>query len=325
MIEPTELRFVSRFTLTAAVRPWSFRYSLWKPSHFDSGLEVHSVTTTWRSMRLDDVRCGLRMSSVGEDGLQVSVYADERWSGDMRPTLIDRLRWSYGLDDDIRPFLSMARRNPALRLATTRLRGMRLSCPESIFEIAILSLLLQNTTIARTTQMMRNLLSHHGSIVKFDRVTLPIFFSPSEIAGVTESSLREHDRLGYRAKYLPRFARFFGAEQNCEIARTVDLTERLLDVKGVGPYTAGIIASHAQRSTHAVGLDVWNTRLIGRAVLSTEDASQGEVRSWLDEHFPGYAGLAALYLVEAAYLDSPVVPLVAEGAVDNGLKRKPAR
>ncbi|MGH3869989.1 MAG: hypothetical protein ACRDSR_00490 [Pseudonocardiaceae bacterium] len=38
----------------------------------------------------------------------------------------------------------------------------------TLFEIAIISLLLQNATVARTTQMMTNLLDHYGRVVTFD-------------------------------------------------------------------------------------------------------------------------------------------------------------
>jgi hypothetical protein len=34
-------------------KPYNFRYTLWKPSHFYTGLEVHSSECSWRIIRFD--------------------------------------------------------------------------------------------------------------------------------------------------------------------------------------------------------------------------------------------------------------------------------
>ncbi|MGW3041638.1 hypothetical protein ACWC9T_16740 [Kitasatospora sp. NPDC001159] len=82
------------------------------------------------------------------------------------------------------------------------------------------------------------------------------------------------------------------------------------EIKGVGPYTAGIIASRASRNPSAVGLDVWNTKLLARRLLHKDNATQEEVHHHLSELFPGHQGTAALYLVEHEYLATPVAPLL---------------
>ncbi|WP_191876482.1 hypothetical protein [Streptomyces filipinensis] len=102
---------------------------------------------------------------------------------------------------------------------------MRQSCPEEHFEIAVVALLLQNTTIARTTQMTSNLLTHHGQLVNFGSITLRAWFTPAELAHVSAETLRQQDRLGYRAKTLPHFADLLRDHSAEELQATDELVE----------------------------------------------------------------------------------------------------
>lgn len=291
-------------------KPFHFRCTFWKPSHFPTELEMHTEALSWRTFRFGKAVCGCRFE-VDSDELMVTIFSNDRLSDEMRRRLVTRINTSYGLTEDISGFLSLARKIPALRSATQNLAGMRMSCPESIFEIAVISLLLQNTTVQRSSQMMRNLLDFYGKVVNFDGVTLRCFFAPEDLLDVTEEALREKCRLGYRAKYLPAFAKFFSEVDDDELralGRDTVLS-RLQSIKGVGPYTANIVASHALRDKGVVALDVWNTKIAGVAFLGREDASAEEVSVELHRILPGLAGLALLYLIEYKYYKNPVAPL----------------
>lgn len=222
-------------------QPFNFRYTLWKPSHFATGLERHSLDTSWRTFRVGELLTGVVLTMDEDDAVRAEVYADGTWQTADRDRLAARLIHSYGLDEDIAAFVTAAEQVPPMREPLAALAGMRQSCPENLFEIAIISLLLQNATVARTTQMMTNLLDHYGRVVEFDGVTLKAFFTPEEIAGIAEATFRERDRLGYRAKYIGRFAEFFTAHDPdvADHADKADLMAEFQTIKGVGPYTAG--------------------------------------------------------------------------------------
>src|SRR5215470_11767216 len=234
-----ELRSLAHVdTLRLPVKqPFNFRYTLWKPSHFATGLERHSQETSWRTFRVGGLRCGVMMTMDGPDRLRAEVYADGSWQAAGRDRLAARLGHSYGLAEDTSAFIVQAEQVPAMREPIDALAGMRQSCPENLFEIAIISLLLQNATVARTTQMMTNLLDHYGHMVEFDGVRLKAFFTPEEIADVDEATFRERDRLGYRAKYIGRFAEFFTTHDPDMVdhADKAELMRAFQTIKGVGP------------------------------------------------------------------------------------------
>lgn len=313
MTEPIALEAVDSLKLFPS-SPFDFRHTLWKPSHFSTGLEQHSPTKSWRTFRIGDQLCGAVMTMTPAGALQLDIHSGPSWKAEHSAQLARRITHSYGLDEDLAEFVKLASKSDAMNHALELFCGMRQSCPENLFEIAIISLLLQNATIARTTQMMNNLLTHYGKVVSFDGVTLRAFFTPKEIVSVTEEQLREVDRLGYRAKYIGRFAEFF-IEHDPDLVETTDkasLMTKFQTIKGVGPYTAAVIASHAVRDHSAIGLDVWNRKILARKLLDEEvaEAEAEVVRAEMARQFPGWEGLVGLYLVEEEYVENPVAALV---------------
>jgi 3-methyladenine DNA glycosylase/8-oxoguanine DNA glycosylase len=304
-----ELRFDTELTLSYK-EPFNFRYTFWKPSHFHTDLEYHSECHSWRTFNVAGILCGVRFEHRKQH-IDARVFSNAPLQNDLLNKLQARLIHSYGLEEDLGAFNKLAQRVRGIDEPLQRLFGMRMSCPENVFEIAIISLLLQNTTVARSTQMMRSILQRYGSSVCFDGVLLNCFFSAERILGIPEIELREHCRLGYRAKYFPAFAKYFyDHDPDLLLALPYDQAmKKLQSIKGVGPYTSGIICSHALRRTDAVGLDSWNRKIAAKALLGVEDASSTEVLSRLHELFPGYEGTALMYFVENEFIDQPVVPL----------------
>ncbi|MGW1528420.1 hypothetical protein [Streptomyces sp. NPDC002159] len=188
--------------------PFNALHTFWKPSHYATGLEAHTESCSWRTFRVGDLVVGVRLHA--EDRTVIAdIYSDGDFKPADREELTHRLISSYGFAEDQAAFAELASRVTAMREALAALGGMRQSCPEDHFEIAVIALLLQNVTIRRTTQMTRNLLVHYGRLVHFDGITLRAWFTPDEIAHVPPETLKERDPLGFRAKSLPHYAAYF--------------------------------------------------------------------------------------------------------------------
>ena len=56
-------------------KPFNFRYTVWKPSHFATGLEQHSKDMSWRTFRVGELLCGVVLQMEGDDTLRAEVYA----------------------------------------------------------------------------------------------------------------------------------------------------------------------------------------------------------------------------------------------------------
>lgn len=296
-------------------RPFNFRYTFWKPSHFNTGLEFHTSSTSWRTLVCDGGgQVGLRFDWDGMRVL-VKVFGRRRLSSGQVSSLKERITRSYGLEEDISEFLSLASACPATARAVRAMRGMRMSCPESLFEIAVLAVLLQNTTIARTEQMLRLLLARFGTIVRFDGVELKCFFSPRKLAGASEDELRNSCRVGYRAPTISAIAKHFAAGRDKwpsskwqSPTAEVQLRSELVEIRGIGPFTANVIASHALRRMDEPALDVWSTRIVG-ARYGMPEVNREAVQAQLRADYPAFEALALLYMIEDDYRKTPLVPL----------------
>jgi hypothetical protein len=59
-----------------------------------------------------------------------------------------------------------------------------------------------------------------------------------------------------------------------------------------------------------VGTAIWNRRLLAKRFLDVDDAEAEVVMAETTRLFPGYEGLAGLYVIEDAYRERAVVELV---------------
>ena len=294
--------------------PFNFRLSLWKPSHFPSRLEWHSATETWRTLRLMSGRpVAVCLTSRREGtGVEAQIWAHDKVSVAETSEIEARLRVGYGLDVDLAPFYGAVITDSVMASGPiTRLYGMRPSCPETLFEILVISLLLQNTTVARSAKMLDTVCQAFGDEVSAGGHLLSVFADPRRVAATSESFLREQCRIGYRAKYLVPLAEAFasGSISDAEIAAldTADAETRLRTIPGVGPYSARVAL--ARYGGTQIALDVWNTKILSDFLFEKPDASAEEVRAEADRRWGRHQALGALYVVEDRYMSAPLSPI----------------
>lgn len=294
-------------------QPFSSKLTLWKPTHFPTQLEIHSLNTSWRTFRVLGLPCGVRFTGL-KGGLYACVFSTSAWTRAHSSSLQARLRRSYGLDEDLSAFYEMASRDPVLAQATQRLLGMRSSCPETFFEMAILCVVLQNTTVKRSRQMLSALLRLYGESIAFDGVTLLVFFEAGRLSEVPPSELREKARVGYRDKVISAIAGWFsqlGAKDDLAGLEESEVVDALCQIRGVGPYTARTVTASALRDPSAFGLDVWNRKILGHLLLDDEEAPAEAVDAECRRRFGDLAGRAVEYLIESEHISDPVCPIYA--------------
>lgn len=294
------------------IKPFNRLYTLWKPSHFFTGLEVHSAECSWRTFRIDKETFAAAKMYFQGDCLVVEVFTNIELSDAQFSNLREHIIRSYGLMEPYNLPSQVVEENSHVKTLSPKLIGTRISCPESIFEISIVSLLLQNTNISRTTSMFRNLIERYGRLVIFDEMALFAFYSPEDVLVITEEELRDLCRLGYRAKYIKNYSDFFSKNNETDL-RKLDKEELLTlleTIKGVGTYTSNIVASSALRDTKAIPFDAWNRKILASKLYDADPSDAETLRARINGDFGAFAGLIAMYVIENEYIDKPVVPLM---------------
>jgi 3-methyladenine DNA glycosylase/8-oxoguanine DNA glycosylase len=160
------------------------------------------------------------------------------------------------LDDDLGAFHERCRAEPRLQWAARRGAG-RLMRSATVFEDLMKLLLTTNTTWAGTVAMVQNLVGALGAAAPSGARAFP---SPQQCAQPV-SFWRDVVRAGYRAEAAVALARGFasGALDDATFLApqpSEQLWERLLALRGFGPYAAGQamrLCGHYDR----LALDSW--------------------------------------------------------------------
>lgn len=299
----------------SAVPPFNFKYTVFKPSHFPTPLEHFDEEDhcLYRTYRLNqDTIVGLTLKDLrihgGGDGILAEVNANKRLDPADLSQVKEHLTWAFGLKEDVTQFYAAAGNDEPIASCIQRLNGMRISCFESLFEILNISSLLQNTTVKRSEQMMRNMLGAFGRRVSLRGRHFYVFYTPSDIATSSEVALREL-KVGYRAKFLMAIAEHFAATCGFEDQlRTLAFDEakkRLMAIRGIGPYSARIALFQFLRRPNEINFDSWKRKIFSQVFYGNETASIAAVEEEAQRRWGAWAGYAGLYVIEDLFLQHP--------------------
>lgn len=172
--------------------------------------------------------------------------------------ILAQLRDCLRLNEDFSEFHRIARSHLEYRWIAASGAGRMLRAP-NVFEDAVKMICTTNCSWAFTKMMIANLTQAFGN--KFERSTYS-FPTPEAIAASTEKFLRKEIKTGYRSPALLELAeRIASGTLDVESWRTSSLPtdqlfEKMLDVRGIGPYAAGNLMKLVGRYDY-LGLDSW--------------------------------------------------------------------
>ncbi len=298
-----------------AVQPFNFKYTVYKPSHFPTKLEDFDETseTMYRTLRLSQNKIiGLKMVDLqkvrGKEGIMAEIFSNGPLTEQDLQKVRGHISHAYGLNEDIRSFYKSVADDHSIQGPIQNLRGMRVSCFETLFEILNISSMLQNTTVKRTEQMMENMLSSFGGRVDYAGKQLYVFYTPQNIAQSSEQKLRDL-KVGYRARFLMEIAKHFSTNPDLgERLKTMDFEEakeELMEIRGVGPYSARIALFQYLRRPNEINFDSWKRKIFSNIFFGNEDEPMDKVEKEAKERWGSWGGYAGLYVIEDLFVRKP--------------------
>jgi 3-methyladenine DNA glycosylase/8-oxoguanine DNA glycosylase len=213
------------------------------------------------------------------DGVQVDVSGDPGWSEE---EVRRKVTWMLGLDQDLSDFYALARQEPKLAQVEARAQGRILRSP-TLFEDVVKTILTTNTSWAGTIRMVEALVSQFGDSLPGDR-SRRTFPTASQLAALDAHTLRSAGRLGYRAPYVLELARSVASgDLDLEGFRTIDeptedLRTRLLEIDGVGAYSAANLLIMLGRYEF-IPVDSWARRVVSHEWHGGEPVRSVEVEA----------------------------------------------
>jgi len=220
----------------------------------------------------------------------------------MMKAIADEVRWRYDLDSkEIVSFVDRFRSDRLLGPAVKKWRGTRPKSGYSLYEYLVITVMLQNTVVRRSVQMLQNLFEKYGRLVEFDGVRLRSFWEPRAIHLASEEELRRL-KVGYRARTLKRqAAQFVSGEIDESELRGLKgdvLRMKLDEIYGVGPQSAGYLSSEFFHDYDTVlGISLWDAKIYSHLLFGHGRASPRKIMRLLKQKYSGFKSLAIEYLM----------------------------
>jgi 3-methyladenine DNA glycosylase/8-oxoguanine DNA glycosylase len=213
---------------------------------------------------------------VDEPWVIAEIFLEKKPNADQLRSINRSVTRSIGASEDLSEFYLMAEKDDILKHAVVDLRGMHNTMASTIFPDAVLAITLQMTTIARSNQMMDCLLKTYGDAAEFDGRTVHTWPRPSSLAALTPEELAKTCNMGYRAKHVVKLAKKIESEGFPSIEELDKLSPEeakatLLELPGIGDYSADIINPHG-----GFPIDVWSADVFGLLLFGKEPADKNK-------------------------------------------------
>lgn len=289
------------------VHPFNFLGTVYKPSHFPLPTSYFDNETLWFSMNHAGQFYGLRLRRIDIDGLRLTIFSEQSLDQSIIDDIVLEVRYRFDLDLELSEFISVAENDPILKSVESKWRGMRVSCPVSLFELLCITVVLQNAQISRSSKMLNSLLENYGHILVFDNRELITFWLPEEMKNINEDELRDL-KVGYRAKTFIKIAQFFSEEPNYEYSlrelSKSDADKQLRRIYGVGPATAWYLLFEKLHHYDAFDhISPWESKIMCMIVFGNLDSSPESILAFAQEKWGEWRMLAVHYLFENIFWD----------------------
>ncbi|MBV8638326.1 MAG: DNA-3-methyladenine glycosylase 2 family protein [Candidatus Eremiobacteraeota bacterium] len=230
---------------------------------------THDIIPVTRPYRLDLTVDALRrlaanvVDVVGPDGAYYRALSNGRTPAALRVTqrrdgslelqtsardshtVIPVVKKMLGTEYDLRTWQRRASEIPWLGHLARELRGVHPPRYASLFEACSHAIVFQQISIHAAAAIMRRVVEALGESVKIDGIELIAFPTPSAVLRAKESTLREAGLSTNKMMHLRSVA---GAIESGEITEadiealpTPAASERLVAIRGIGPWSAAVV------------------------------------------------------------------------------------
>ncbi len=287
--------------------PYHFDANLHKPSHFPSSDNAWEPGTAWMTMRWEGRRLGLRLRDAGtpqDPRIRLTVYSAADLLERFFPPLLEEVRWRFNLDQDVAAFAARFEDDKVLGPAIARWRGMKPIEGNSLYEVLMIYVVLQNTVIRRSIAMLEALFDRFGRDVRFDGRTFSTFWTPEEM-DASETELRAL-KVGYRARTIDRLTRsFLGGDMDERRLRALpkpELEAALDRLYGVGPASLSyLLYEDFYRLDDLRVVPPWERKIMSRLLFGRPLVPESRILRFFQARYPGYEKLAFHYLWEDVF------------------------
>lgn len=211
-----------------------------------------------------------------------------------------QIRFVYSLDFPAPEFERHARKDPVLASVVRRLRGLRVACIPDPFESLVWSILGQQISLIVAMRLKQRLVAAAGATVRHAGSDYHAFPKPESLARWTEKRLLTLGLSRPKARYVRNVSVLAASgELDLEGLRAHSPEARrkkLLDVTGIGPWTASYVALRSYGEADAFPLADVGLEVAATAEYRAPERLRGPALAALAEGWRPYRGWVTFYL-----------------------------
>jgi len=285
--------------------PFNFDATAYKPSHFPSSDNSWTKGAYWFTLNFQNHIYGIRLENLGDietPRVLLTIYCDRPIEEGRIAEITREVKWRFDMETDISGFYDALQSDILLEPILHRWKGMRASCQYSLYELIIITIVLQNATVRRSVQMMEALLRRYGTSVRFDQKELNAFWRPDSLTETSEDDLRKL-KVGYRARSIKRisdaFARLCIDESKLRTLATTEAKSELMKLYGIGPASVGILLFEALHRYDAFDhISPWEQKIYSHLLFNSDLVPPGQILEEVGRRWGRWKMLAAHYIFE---------------------------
>ena len=285
--------------------PYNFDASFYKPSHFPSSDNVWEKEKYWITMVWKSKRLGLKFENIGtvnKPKIKVNIYSQKELSRDFIDSLIPEIRWRFNFDQNISEFCEKFKNDEVLGSIIKKWQGMKPIAANSLYETLIIYLVLQNTTVRRSVQMLENLFGRFGGKAEFDGRILSTFWEPKDMARSTEQEIRDL-KVGYRSKFFTKITEQFVNKEINELAlrkmSKEEVKKEMLKFYGIGSASVEYLLFEDFYFLDSLEtIPPWEQKIMSRLIFNQKLVSAKEILEFFEKRYAGWKKLAFHYIWE---------------------------
>jgi len=276
-----------------------------EPFHFEGAVKDHGWWTLspnhwseelqlfYRPVKLSTGKNVVLSVFQSDEHLVVQVENDILLNDNETQEIKEHVSWIFRLQEDLKPFYSMAQSYGELLHLPAKRKGRLLRSP-TLFEDVVKVILTTNTRWQQTINMANNLVNALGEpVATMKQHEFKTFPTPESILEAGESYLKKRGRVGYRSAYIIDAAsKALDDSFDLESFRYEEKDiNALKKIKGVGPYAFNTL-SMLLGKYDLLPIDSEYKKHVRNKYFSGEDPSKKELENiydkWGDYKFLAY-------------------------------------
>jgi DNA-3-methyladenine glycosylase II len=261
----------------------------------------------YKAMPIGEKTVMIEISSVDESFLNIRFLGERKpICTTIRAEVVRNVREWFDLDRDLRPFYALAKEDPLLGEAVNSFYGLRIIGIPDLFEALCWGILGQQINLAFAYTLKRRLVENFGRRVEVNGIAYWIFPTPKELAALSVSDLKNLQITGKKSEYLIGVAQLMAEgklskDMLLETANIKEAEKMLVNIRGIGPWTANYVLMRCLRFPSAFPIDDVGLQNAIKLLLGKEKKPNKEEIMKFAVNWTNWESYATFYLWRFLY------------------------